>query len=192
MTLPDWLLAINAAVHELADDGGLVDQLHELLAERGTPTSELVTRGAPGSRPPWDGLVANAYTSIAAWARETEAELGTYTRGFYFRVVGGSDRMTKGCLQAIVVHCEDNRVPELEVRRVCRDIGTLLRTAQRVPAIDTAPPPAAMLRQPCPSCREGALLAAGDEIACANEVCAESWTKDRWPALLARLARGGL
>lgn len=192
MSTDAHLLAINAAVHELADHGGLIDQLREALGEKGTPTTELVTRGVPGSRPPWDGRAADAYLTIHAWAREAEADLGSYVRGHYHRRVGGGDRATKDALGNVVIFCEDNRVPANVVLHTARHLGRLVRAAQSVPAIDTAPQAAAMLRQPCPSCQEGALLAVGAEIACANEVCAESWTKDRWPALLARLARGGL
>lgn len=201
MSLDAWLEAIHAAVHELADDGGLIDQLRELMPERGQ-ASDVPTRGAPGTRPPWDAHVAGVYTSIHAWAREIEADLGTYVHGRYHRRMPGSDRVTKDCLRAIAVYCDDNRVPERDVQRTCRHIGSLLRAAQGVPAIDLAPPAAATLRQPCPYCRTGALTAAVDgstEITCANEACVDpttgqrpSWPKAKWPFLLSRLAQGGL
>jgi hypothetical protein len=195
-----WLAGINAAVHELADEGGLIDQLRELLAERGR-TPEIVVRGVPGSRPPWDAHVAGVHMSIHAWAREAEADLGTYVHGSYGRTAGGSDAVTRWCLQMVLVYCESGAVPDRDVQRVARHIGTLLRAAQGVPGIDLAPAPAATLRQPCPYCHEGALTAATDgstEIWCANDVCTDPttgerprWPKSRWPFLLARLAQGG-
>lgn len=188
---------VHAAVHELVD---LIDRMRDLLAGRGQGAEVPTSRQAPGSRPPWDGRVANVYMSVHAWAREAEADLGTYVHGTYWRRAIGGDRGTKDALGNVALYCDDNRVPEAEVVRVARNLGTLLRAAQSLPGIDLAPPPALALRQPCPICGEGALLAGDNhEITCANEVCTDpitgqrpSWTKDRWPALLARLTRGTL
>jgi hypothetical protein len=185
------LAGIHAAVHELTD---LIDTLRELLPERGTGGPEVSTaRRPPGSRPPWDSPAANAYLAIHAWAREAEADLGTYVHGRYYRRPAGSDRVTKDALAAVAMFCDDSRVPEVEVRRIARHLGTLLRAAQSVPAIDAAPPAALLLRQPCPSCGTGALVAppGTTEIRCDDDqACAASWTKDRWPALLAALWKG--
>jgi hypothetical protein len=186
------LAGVHAAVHELTD---LIDQLRELLPERGQGGPEVSTaRRPPGSRPPWDSQVANAYTAITAWAREAEADLGTYVHGRYLRRATSSDRGTKDALGNVALFCDDNRVPDAEVRRIARGLGTLLRAAQSVPGIDLAPPPATTLTKPCPSCGDGELVADTDTFAvtCANEVCAESWTKAQWPLLLARLTRGNL
>lgn len=191
------LAGVHAAVHELVD---LIDQLRELMAERGQGTENPTSRRPPGSRPPWDVRVADAYMSIHAWAREAEADLGTYVHGGYYRRAVGGDRATKDALRNVGVYCDDNRVPEAEVRRIARHLGTLLRAAQSVPGIDLAPPAAVALRQPCPLCRAGALLAGDDhEIRCANEACLDpttgdrpSWSKEKWPALLARLIKGDL
>jgi hypothetical protein len=195
------LAGINAAVHELADYGGLIDQLADVLAMPTSAQTEVVTgHRPPSSRPPWDVRAANAAMGLHAWARDAEAELGTWVRGFYGRRPNGSDRGTKDALGYVVIYCEDSRVPEAEVRRIARQLGTHLRAAQSVPAIDLAPAPAATLRQPCPYCRTGALTAAVDgstEIRCANEDCTDPvsglrprWAKKDWPFLLSRLAAG--
>lgn len=191
MTAPDLsgvLAGIAAAVRELADDGGLIDQLRDLLPERGQAPEENVARRPPASRPPWDSRVADAYTSIHAWARDADAELGTYTRGAYARAVAGGDRATKTALANVVIFCEDGRVPEGAVRHIARDLGSLLRAAQGVPGIDTAPAPAATLRQTCPRCGTGALQAELDgstDIYCVE--CGARWAKREWPFLLSRL-----
>jgi hypothetical protein len=189
------LLGMNAAIHEIADPGGLIDQLRELLAEKSVVADETggTSRPTPGSRPPWDAQAAHAYTAITAWARHAEADLGTYVHGRYIRRATSTDRGTRDALGNVLIFCEDGRVPEAEVRRVARGLGTLLRAAQSVPAIDTAPPAAATLRQPCPVCGDGELTAALDgstEIRCVNEMCGARWAKKDWPFLLSRLTQG--
>lgn len=192
------LAGIAAHVGELTVADGLIDQLRELLADKTVaPDSNTTSRPSPGSRAPWDTQTAHAYTSIGAWARHAEADLGTYVHGRYFRRTAGSDRNTRDALTNVLLYCEDGRVPEAEVRRIARHLGTLVRAAQSVPGIDTAPAPAATLRQPCPYCGTGALTAAMDgstEIRCATDGCADPvtgaravWAKKDWPFLLSRL-----
>lgn len=203
MSAPDLsavLLGLRAAVEELTDDGGLVDQLRDLIGVKGTPTAEVSSRSVPGSRPPWDSRAADAYTAIHAAARDLEAELGTYVLGFYRRRAAGSDGNTRMALRRAVMFAEDSRVPEEDVRRAARLLGSLVRAAQSVPAIDLAPAPPATLRPPCPHCGQGTLQAAPDgstEITCANPACLDPvsgsrprWPKHRWPFLLSRLIGG--
>lgn len=192
--LGDVLNGISAATDELAD---LSDHLRELLTEHGQ-SPEVGSRRPPSTRPPWDQQTANAYLAIHASARQLEAELRHLVMGGYWRRLGGSDKATRKALGMISTYCSDNRVPEATVRAVARHLGTLLRAAQSCPAIDTAPAPAATLRQACPYCQTGALTAAVDgstAIYCANVACVDPvsgirprWTKREWPFLLARLA----
>lgn len=195
--LDAMLAGINAAVHELAGEGGLIDTLTELLAERSQAPEEVTGRRPPGSRPPWDPQAANVYMEIHASARRLENDLHTYVHGRWRYRHGGSTATTKEALGQVVILAEHERVPEAEVRHVARVLGRLVRSAQSLPGIDTAPAPAATLRQPCPYCREGALESAVDgstEIRCANEVCVHPatgertrWTRSQWPALWAML-----
>lgn len=201
LTELDHVLAgIAAAVGELTEPDGLIDQLRELLADKTVaPDTNATSRPSPGSRPPWDAQTAHAYTSIGAWARHAEADLGTYVHGRYIRRMTGSDRGTRDALGNVLMWCENERVPEVEVRRIARHLGTLVRAAQSVPGIDTAPAPSATLRQPCPYCGTGALTAAMDgssEITCATAGCTDPvtgapavWAKKDWPFLLSRLTK---
>lgn len=182
---------INAAVHELVDADGLIDQLRLLLPLKGTGGPEVATsRPAPGPRMPWDGPAANAYMAIHAWARHADADLGTYVWGRYHRVLGGSDRATRDALLRVTVYCDDSRVPEAEVVRIARALGKLVRAAQGVAGIDLAPPPAASLAQVCPTCGTGELVAdvEAGSIGCTGEgCCGASWSRAHWPALMALL-----
>lgn len=190
------LAGINRDVHALADKGGLIEWLVDLLAER-SPTPEISTgRRPPSSRPPWDSLAANAHMAIHAEARRLESELHTYVMGTYWYRVAGSDAHTREALRAVTVYAEDGRVPEREVRRAAQVLGLLVRGAQRVPGIDTAPAPAAKLRQACPYCA-GPLEADLEafEVYCDSDTCADPatgdrpmWDRARLPFLLARLA----
>lgn len=195
--LEDVCQGIDVAVCELAD---LSEHLCELLAER-SPLPEVTTmHRPPASRPPWDQQTANTYMAIHASARQLEAELRHLVMGGYWRRLGGSDKATRKALVMIAHYCRDERVPEGDVRAVARHLGDLIRAAQSCPAIDTAPAPAATLRQACPYCQTGALTAAVDgstEIYCANQACVDPvsgvrprWGKRDWPFLLGRLTRG--
>jgi hypothetical protein len=200
-SLEATLLGISAAVAELTDDGGLLDQLVDLTGEKGTAGPEVSGgRRPPGSKPPWDPQAADAYTTIHAAARDMEAELGSYVLGFYRRRVAGSDGNTRMALRRVVMFAEHEAVPETEVRRVALLLGRLVRQVQSLPAIDLAPAPPATLRPPCPHCGQGSLQAAVDgstEIHCANPACVDPttgarprWPKHRWPFLLSRLVQG--
>jgi len=195
------LLGLGAAVAELTDDGGLLDQLSDLLAEKGTAGPEVSSgRRPPGTKPPWDPRAADAYTTIHAAARDMEAELGTYVLGFYRRRMAGSDGNTRMALRRVVMFCDHPAVPEAQVRWAATVIGRLVRLVQSLPAIDLAPAPPATLRPPCPHCGQGSLQAAVDgstEIHCANPACVDPatgarprWPKHRWPFLLSRLVQG--
>lgn len=195
-TMRDTLAGIGAAVHALTDAGGLIDQLAELLGERGRLPETQTGHRPPGSRPPWDGQVANAYMDIHAVARDLEASLHTYVNGAYWRRWGGSDGHTRQALANVVVYVEHDNVPEAEVRWVARRLGRLVRMAQSVPAIDQAPAPAAALRQACPYCRTGSLEADLNsmEVYCSSDTCADPatgdrprWDRTRLPFLLTRL-----
>lgn len=193
--LASVLEGINAAVHALADKGGLIERLSYLLAER-SPTPEVSTgRRPPSSRPPWDTVTANAYMGVHTAARDLETELHTYVHGTYWRRLAGSDAHTREALRAVTVYVEHANVPEVMVRHVARVLGMLVRQAQGVPAIDTAPPPAARLRQACPYCAEPLEADLENfEVYCAGQACTDPttgapprWDRLRLPFLLARL-----
>lgn len=195
------LLGLRVAVDELIDDGALLDQLADLLAERGTAGPEVSGgRRPPDSKPPWDPRAADAYMTLHAAARDLEAELGTFVLGFYRRRMAGSDGNTRMALRRAVLFAEHEGVPETEVRRAALLVGRLVRQVQSIPAIDLAPAPPATLRPPCPNCGQGTLQAAVDgstEIHCANPACVDPatgvrprWPKHRWPFLLSRLVQG--
>lgn len=194
------LKGIRAAVDELIDDGGLVDQLADLMAEHSQSPEITTGRRPPGTKPPWDGRVANAALGIHAAARDMEAELRGYVFGRYERRNAGSTGNTRMALRAVADLVFVESVPEAEVRRVAGRLGRLVRAAQSVPAIDLAPAPPATLRPPCPHCGKSTLQAALDgstEIHCANEHCVDPvtgrcprWPRHRWPFLLSRLVAG--
>lgn len=200
MSIEPILRGIRAAVDELIDDGGLVDQLADLMAERSQSPEIATSRRPPSSRPPWDGSVAEAAFAIHAAARDMEAELRAYVFGRYVRRTGGSTGNTRMALRAVADLVFHDAVPESEVRRVAGHLGKLIRAAQSVPAIDLAPAPPATLRPPCPHCGTGSLQAALDgstEIHCVNPKCLDPvtgasprWPRHRWPFLLSRLVAG--
>jgi hypothetical protein len=200
VALDALLLGIRAAVDELVDSGGLIDQLADLLPERSQSPDVMTGHRPPSSRPPWDGRAADAFTAIHAAARDLEADLGGYVHGRYARRASGSDAHTRAALRQVVILVEHPAVPESEVRWIARCLGRLVRLAQAVPAIDLAPALPAMLRPPCPYCGQGTLQAAPDgstEIVCANPDCTEPatgarprWPKHRWPHLLSQLTTG--
>jgi hypothetical protein len=119
------------------------------------PDDGMAVRTPPGLKPPWDAQTAHAYTSIGAWARHAEADLGTYVHGRYIRRMTGSDRGTRDALGNVLVWCENERVPEAEVRRIARHLGTLVRAAQSVPGIDTAPAPPRRCASPARTAARG-------------------------------------
>lgn len=193
------LLGIEAAVRELADAGGLLDQLAELLHEAGKRPELSTGRRPPSSRPPWDAGAAGVAMTVHAFARDTEADLRAYVFGQWRRRRGGSDVGTKVALHRITLLARHPNVPEVEVRRTARLLGQLVRQAQQHPAIDTAPAPPATLRFACPACGDGALQAAVDgstAITCSNPACIDettgartSWPRHRWHHLLGQVLR---
>lgn len=199
MTAPpiDAVLAgIRAAVEELIDDGGLIDQLADHLSERGQGPDVVTGRRPPGSKPPWDPAVAAAALAIHAAARDLEAELFSYAFGTYRRRTAGSDGNTRMALRRVVDLAWHEKVPEYVVRRTAQLLGRLVRQAQAVPAIDLAPAPPMPLIRPCPYCggRLEAALDGSTEVACVTPTCRDDqgrrrrWPKHLWPMLLDRLA----
>lgn len=143
---------------ELTRQGGLLEQLHELLPEQPVdPTVGSTQRHkVSGSPAPWHDEAAGVYTAIHAGARELEREVREHITGHPGEPRGGSDDNTRQALQAVVqlAHAAD----EDEQARATRLVASWCREARQVSDIDQQEQWVKMPRRPgqappaCPYC----------------------------------------
>lgn len=122
-------------VAELTRDGGIIDQLAELLPEPSEdPSVGAMSRSKAKSRPPWNPDAAAVLMGIHAGARELEQDLRYRVAGHTGEDRGGSTANTRAALAAITSLAYG--VDELAVRDAANQIAAWLRAARQLPDID--------------------------------------------------------
>jgi hypothetical protein len=171
-------LGIALDVNELTRDGGVLDQLEQLLPEQVTdPTTGGGHQKITGSPAPWHAEAAAALLTIHEEARRLEASLRREVTGNLGRRRGGSQTNTREALDAIVKLTE--AVCDDEVKTAARIVARWVTSARQIRDIDQAdrweplPRLPGMLPPACDWCSTYALRMnrLTGEVRCTNSRC---------------------